>query len=208
VTLVVGIALCVAGFGVFVGRTIVGLLSHQARYTPFVQSMQLDTGTYYVFEASSSFSGVAGPQVSPRDVTVTSPATGPVPPFAPAGSETITSSGTSYESVVGFTVDVASTYRVRVASPGGRQVSVFIAPSITTSLRSGLGWLALAGGGVLVALLGLVLLIVQLVRRGRTRGPPPLAPRCANGHPARPTDRFCPACGAPVYPVASTVRTQ
>lgn len=207
VTLVVGIALCVTGFGVFVGRTIAGLFNHQASYTPFVQSMQLDTGTYYVFEATSSFSGSTQPQVSPGDVTVTSLAVGSVPSFLPVGSETFTSSGTSYQSVVGFTVDAAGTYRIRVASPSGRQVSVFIAPSVTTSLRSGLGWLALSGAGVLVALLGLTLLIVQLVRRGRTRGPPPFVPRCASGHPVRQTDRFCPACGAPVYPVATAVRT-
>jgi hypothetical protein len=207
VTIVVGIALTATGFGLFVGRTIVGLFSHQASYTPYAKTTQLDAGTYYVFEATSSFGGLAGPRITPDDVAVTSDATGAVPSFRPSGSETISSDGTSFQTVVGFLAEVAGSYRVRVASPGGTRVPIFVAPSIGTSLRSGVGWLGLAGVGGVVALVGFVVLIAQLVRRGRTRGPPRFAPRCSNGHPVRPTDRFCAACGAPVYPIQATVPT-
>jgi hypothetical protein len=206
VTLAVGIAMCAGGFSVFVGKTVVGLLDHEASSTPYARTMHLDTGTYYVFEASTS--GFVAPQVTPVDVTVTALEGGTVPVFAPIGTESITSNGDVFQSVVGFTIVQAGSYRVRVVSPGGNEVPVFVAPSLATSLRASLGWLGLAGAGGALALLGCTVLIVQLVRRSRMRGPPAYAPRCANGHPAAPTDRFCAACGAPVYPAAAVVQSR
>jgi hypothetical protein len=202
VILVVGVAMTVGGFSVFVGRTIVALLDHPVSTTPYTHVSHFDTGTYYVFEAETATFN--GPQTTPLTVTVSAVGGGRVPLFRPAATETITSGGNAYRGVVGFTIDVAGRYLVTVETEGGvGRAPIFVAPSITTSLRSGVGWLGLAGLGIVVGLLGLVMMIVQLTRRSRRRAPPGVAPRCANGHLAGPTDRFCATCGAPVYHVAT-----
>jgi hypothetical protein len=206
VVLVVGVAMTVGGFSVFVGRTIVALLDHPVSSTPYVQTTHFGTGTYYVFEAETATFN--GPQTTPLTVTVSAVGGGLVPTFRPAATETITSGGNAYRGVVGFTIDVSGRYLVMVESQGApARVPIFIAPSITTSLRSGVGWLGLAGLGIVVGLLGLIMMIVQLTRRSRRRAPPGVQPRCANGHLAGPADRFCATCGAPVYPVATAPPT-
>jgi len=201
VTLAAGVALFAAGIGVFASTTILGLLDHQVRITPYHAAPRLDVGTYYVFEAQAGAtvtSPQGAPQLSPSDVTVTAPDGSRLSTYVPGTSETLTSNGASFLSVVGFTTTVAGRYLIHVGSPSGIQVDAFVAPSITTAVRQGVGWLLLSALGGLVALVGLIVLIAQLVRRSRLRRAPLAAPRCANGHPAGAADRFCATCGAPV----------
>jgi hypothetical protein len=161
--------------------------------------LHLSPGTYDVYQAPIAVSSV---QITPSDVRVFHVDTGSTVPARLTSSVfTLTSGGVSYQGYVEFTVTRAGTYVVRVRSPGGFNTLVFVAPSLTSALTRGLGYLGLVVAGFLVAVLGLVMLIVRAVQRSRRRPvrPQGAGPLCANGHPVARTDRFCATCGAPVY---------
>jgi hypothetical protein len=204
-----GVVLAGVGFGVGIGATIASLLSTPTELTPATLTIQADTGTYYVYESTSPFSGFNNILLSPTDVTVTSTAgQGRLPTYAPASSETLSFGGTQFRAAVGFDVPVAGDYRVHVRSPGGVQtVSVAVAPSIQPAVSHRLWLLALGVLGLLAALVGGIGWIVRGVQRSRRRVAQRAAfATCANGHAAAPSDRFCAVCGAPVVPSATPVR--
>ena len=207
VTLVAGIALCVACGVVYASSTIVDLFNHTGRATPVAMRLHLTPGTYEVFQLNAGLSsGFLVPVVQPRDVKVTDLA-GPLQlGTVQSPWESLIAGGFKYKSTVAFTVSHTGDYAVQVASPASASVDVFVAPSFATALKRGLGWVGLSVLGALVALLGLVLLIVQAVRRSKSSPRHFVASRCANGHPQRPTDRFCATCGAPVYQAGPAAR--
>lgn len=204
VTLVAGIALCIACGAVYAASTFVDLFSHTGRTTPVTMRLHLTPGTYEVFQmnVAGQGTGFLEPDVLPSDVRVADHAGSLLLGTAPALSESLTAGGSRYQSRVAFTVSHTGDYVVHVASPAGSSVVVFVAPSFATALKRGLGWIGLSVLGALVALLGFVLLIVQVVRRSKMKPQRLVASRCANGHPTRPTDRFCATCGSPVYQAA------
>jgi hypothetical protein len=203
--LVIGVMLVPTGIAVYVAKTVSPLLSHTAQLTPTTISTRLSTGTYFIYEDTSSFN--AGfPLLQPSDVTITSPDNGQFVNLATASiGQTLGANGTSYEGMVSFDVTNAGVFNVHVGSPNGEPVDVFVAPGILATLGRNVGWLGASGGGGLLFIVGLILLIVRGVQRSRRRRPVQFAPRCANGHPANPQDRFCHACGAPVYAAPVTM---
>ena|GEM_PF-3811998 len=205
VLLVIGVLLIPTGVAVYVAKTVQPLLSHTSQQTPTTITETLSTGTYYLFEDSTALNAGV-PTVQPSDVTVRSPDGGvAVQVSAPSLVQTLGANGTSYVGVISFTVLHQGMFNVHVRSPLGVPVDVFVAPGILSTLGRNVGWLGLTGLGGLLFVVGLVLLIVRGVQRSRRKQTPQFAPRCANGHPASPQDRFCHVCGAPVYAAAPTM---
>jgi len=203
--LVIGTILVPIGIGAFAASTINALLGGTAVQTPTTIIVHCDPGTYYVFADVNDFTGSpdAPLVISAGDVTVTSPGGRPVGTYQTSGSETRISSGITFEGVVGFHANVAGRYAVRIASPAG--VAVLVAPSLGTSVSRAVGWLIIVPIGAVLFILGLVMVIVRSVQRSKRKTAPVWAPRCANGHPVGPTDKFCGTCGAPVVVPAQQV---
>jgi hypothetical protein len=203
--LVIGVMLVPTGIAVYVAKTVSPLLSQSAQQTPTTITTRLSTGTYFIYEDTSAFNAGV-PVLQPSDVTISSPDNGQVVNLATASiGQTLGANGTTYEGVISFDVTNAGVFNVHVGSPQGLPVDVFVAPDILTTLGRNVGWLGVSGVGGLLFIVGLILLIVRGVQRSRRRRPAQFAPRCANGHPANPQDRFCHACGAPVYAAPVTM---
>jgi hypothetical protein len=206
VVLSVGIVMGAVGGGVFAVRSFSTLLNvvNDARLTPTTFTIQCETGTYEVLEQGTAFSTSS---LTPADVKVTGPGGQRIATSIPTTSETRLVGGRSFFSVVSFDTPVGGAYRVRVAPAHGAAI-VVVAPSFATSFRHNAWWLAVALLGIVPFLLGAIMVIVRAVQRSRRR--PRLTPsmRCANGHPAAPTDRFCASCGAAVYPAGTMVHQQ
>jgi len=205
--MVIGVVMVPTGIAVYVAKTVSPLISHQTSDTPTTISMQLGTGTYYVYEDTM---GGFAQALQPDNVSVSPSSALAHPPYELTSVDILGANGTSYQGEVAFDVVRAGDFRIVVRSPGepaspGPPVSVFVAPSLGTTLTRNLGWFGLSAVGGLLFILGLILLIVRGVQRSRRRAPPQFEPRCANGHPAHPQDRFCHACGAPVYAAAPTM---
>jgi hypothetical protein len=204
--LVVGIAVTVLGAGLFVGETVSAFVDNTARSTPVALHLRLSPGDYRVYQdTSTALPADAGTRLTASQVTVRRvghPSTF-VPVTSTDNEPLFGRRGVAFESVVGFTVVTGGTYVVHVRSPtdpllGAISVQVVVAPSAATLLRRHAGYLALVPIGLVLALVGLVLLIVRGVQRGRRRASGGTVPQCPNGHPVRPTDQFCASCGAAV----------
>ncbi len=192
-----GLVLGVLGGSVFAYKSASSLFSlvNDARLTPVTLTVHCETGTYLVFEQGSPSLGQG---VLPYEVVVTGPSGESVDTTFPSTTETRTLGGQSFLSVVSFNTAVAGTYRVAITTPG-QTVAVLVAPSLGTAVAHDLVWLVLALLGIVPFLLGATMVVVRTVQRTRRRARAPLPARCANGHVAAGTDRFCAACGAPVY---------
>jgi hypothetical protein len=204
--MVLGIALVPTGIAVFVAKGVTPLFEHSTLVTPATFRQELATGTYYVYEQTlADEPGQA--LLEPRDVTIRSTSGTYDNEGIPSISDTFQDGGPLYTGQVSFDVTSPGLFTIHVASPhvassSAMPVRVFVAPSITAAFVRNLGWLGVTGGGGLLFVLGLILLIVRGVQRSRRPTPLTTAPRCANGHPAGPQDRFCHACGTPVYAAA------
>lgn len=174
VLLVVGMVLVVAG--------IVGVVASAASLvsgfgspvtTPTTVTRTLESGTTYAIYERSSLASGAGTEsdpllatVSPADVTVTGPGGVQVPVTDPgAMTQTFTNGGTQYFAVATFDAPASGSYEITIASEGAE---LLIAPSFSAFGRS-IAWVAAIGLGGLLALLGLILLIVGLVRRSSSK---------------------------------------
>jgi len=211
VLLVVGVVLIVAGIvGVVVSAAglITGFGSPVA--TPTSVTRTLDAGTTYaVYELSGlgSGSGTADDPllatVSPSDVTVTGPGGVAVPVKDPGSmTQTFTNSGKEYFVVATFDPPVTGSYDIAIATEGAE---VLVAPSFSAFGRS-LAWVSAIGLGGLLALVGLILLIIGLVRRSSSKRPVAPAAYGAVAHPqaAAPLQQQAPTAppvaGDPVAP--------
>jgi hypothetical protein len=207
--MVLGVVMVPTGIAVYVSKTVAPLFSHTSSLTPTTITMRLSTGTYYVYQELSSEQSFAVPDLQPGDVTISSPDNGQVSDLAVASiTQTLGSNGSVYHGVIGFDVVTAGVFNVHVGSPQGQTVSVFVAPGLLSALGRNVAWFVVSGAGGLLFVLGFILLIVRGVQRSRRRAPQQFTPRCANGHPASPQDRFCHVCGAPVYAAAPTMVPQ
>jgi hypothetical protein len=168
-----GVVLAVLG-GVETALPLVRTLTHSTSHpTPARLRQHLSHGTYEIYELTGDRSSAFSPirpgavNIGPSDVTVTSASGRPVPVRVTreGADETLTLGDRVYTGAVQFAIPTAGDYVVTVTSDA--RTRVILARSVGSIVRSVVGWIALAGAGGLLFLVGLVLLIVGLVRRGR-----------------------------------------
>jgi hypothetical protein len=169
--LVVGAVCAVVGFLFFGVVGFAGLFGNHVFQAPVTISVKCHVGDYYVYQDVSSFSRSGLPTLTSHLVQVRGPDGTRVATWPTGGGETITEGSSSYVNTVGFHAGKPGTYRVHIAavSPTG----VIVAPSLGSQFVRAAPWLIMVGVGGLVAIAGLVVLIVFLVRRGRQNGIPP-----------------------------------
>jgi hypothetical protein len=144
---------------------IVRSFTTSAESTPVDTRQHFSHGTYVVYERSNELA-----TISPSDVSVVDLSTEQtIETREPSDSETVTTNGISYNSEVEFDTPSSGDYEVRVASPSDNNVDVIIARSLQDTVKSVLGWFALAGLGGVVFIAGIVLIIVGATRRGRAK---------------------------------------
>jgi hypothetical protein len=177
--IITGIVLLVAGLLAFVGGFIgVGLSAADLvkdfgspQTTPTTISRQLTAGTTYaIYEASVSGTGTQSDplfgNVLTEDITVTGPGGINVPVQDPGTTvQTYDSNGERFGAVATFDPPTTGTYTVEVKTLGS---TVVLAPSFTAFARAAV-WGILILLGVLLGIVGLILLIVGLVRRSKSR---------------------------------------
>jgi hypothetical protein len=192
----VAILLIVAGAALAIATFIAGIVPvvrTMANPIPFnapaTVSVHLGKGTYMVYEDTgvstlgSAFSSNNRVTLTPADVTVSGADNTTLTVFD-RGSvrETLDRDGERFVGAVRFTTPSSGDYTVRVHSATPKLVE--IARPLTTTIRSVLGWFALAGVGGILSVVGIVLLIVGSVRRNRTRNAfAYAAPTPAGWHP-------------------------
>jgi hypothetical protein len=132
--------------------------------------VHLAKATYMVYEDTgqsaigSPFSSHADPTILPGDVTVTGAADENVSVYEHgAADESRTDNGRRYVGGVRFVTPAAGDYTISVQNAAPK--NVLIAQPLADTISAAFGWLALAGLGGLVLVLGVVLLIVGAVRR-------------------------------------------
>ena len=109
-----------------------------------------------------------GVSLLPDQVMITAADGTTVPVGVLAVDETLTRGNATFTGAARFVIASQGSYRVTVTAPG---LHIVVAPSITSSLGRVLAWLALVGIGALLGILGGILLVVGLVRRGRGSAP-------------------------------------
>jgi hypothetical protein len=173
----------IVGFGATASSLIAGLGSPLS--TPTEVTKTLDAGTTYaVYELASSGSGQTGDPylgaIEPGDVTVTA-ADGSevVVNDAPSMTQTFADGAKTYVVVATFDPRATGTYVVSITTEGS---TVIVAPSFT-ALAKALPWLGLIGFGGLLALAGIIVLIVGIVRRSSK--PAVAAAYPASGYPVQ-----------------------
>jgi len=181
VLLAVGIVMAIGGivaFGASAASLLSGLGSPQT--TPVEIPKTLDGGTTYaVYEQASGGSGTTGDpyigSIQPGEVTVqATDGTAVIVTDSPSLSQTFSDGSKNYVVVATFDPPVSGQYVVNVKTEGA---TVIVAPSLTAVAKA-LPWLALIGVGALLALAGLIVFIVGIVRRGSK-------PAHASGLPAQ-----------------------
>jgi hypothetical protein len=181
VLLAVGIVLAIGGivaFGASAASLLSGLGTPQT--TPVEIPKTLDGGTTYaVYEQASSGTGTSSDPyigtIQPGDVTVqATDGTAVIVTDSPSLSQTFSDGSKNYVVVATFDPPVSGQYVVTVKTDGA---TVIVAPSLTAVAKA-LPWLALIGVGALLALAGLIVFIVGIVRRSSK-------PAVAAGYPAQ-----------------------
>jgi hypothetical protein len=163
---------------------------------PLDTRMHFSHGTYLVYERDDfTFGG----SIAPRDVKVTADDGTTVPTGRPTDDEHITRNGSRYQGVVSFDIPSGGDYRIQVTADQARPV--IITRSLVDVVKRSLGWFAAAGLGGVLFVLGVVLLIVGSVRRGR-------AQRMAYAYPGGYAQPYAPTAPATTpagwYPDTST----
>ena len=194
----VAILLIVAGLALAIPTFVVGLVpivrdvASPLRFqTPGPVALHLGKGTYEVYEDTgsasfgSSFSSDDNVTIAPVDVTVTA-SNGTALTVFERGStvESLSTHGERYVGAVRFTTPAAGDYLVTVRTPSSQ--SVLVARPLTDTIKKVLVWFLLTGVGGIVTVVGIVLLIVGSVRRGRalrTPAYPYAAPVPPGWHP-------------------------
>lgn len=165
-----------------VGGDLVRVFSADPRRTPVELELDLDPGTYIVFELTqaggSSWNMPASRgtvTVTVDDVTVTAPDGSDVPVSPPRFDESLTRGSGDYTGAATFEVDDEGLYRVQVTTP---ETTILVSPSLGSMFTGSVAWIALLGLGGIVFFVGVVLLVVGLVQRRSTiaASPRPAAP--------------------------------
>ena len=144
---------------------------------PTVVSRDLTPGTYMVFELTGTTRRVGplttsrdtGVTLTPDEVRVTAADGTPVAVDVPTTTETLTRGQSTFTGAVRFVISSRGTYRIAVGAPG---IKVIVAPSFASSFGRSLAWIGVLLLGGLLAVAGVVILIVRLVRRKRVVASP------------------------------------
>jgi hypothetical protein len=201
--LIAGVLLGVAGGAFFIGTAgsnVIATFTAPVRATPADFTVDLDEGTYVVYEQTGP-RPVGSVTITPSAVEVVSASGASVPVEALTLTETVDRGNERFTGAARFTVVEPGVHRVQVLGNGQQ---IIVAPSIASSFGSAFAWLALVGIGALVAFIGVVLLIVGLVRGRR-----PAAGAVAVGGASAPlVDQWnAPALAAAPAPVAAPAVT-
>jgi hypothetical protein len=172
--MIAGIAIAIPTFiaGVVpVVRTMRGTIRFDA---PSTVRVHLRKATYMVYEDTgrssigSPFSSPGNVTIGPGDVTVSAADNTNVEVYDRGTvRETLSSRGDRFVGAARFTTPTSGDYTISVRSPAPK--AFLIARPLSDTIGSVVGWFALAGFGGVVLLVGVVLLIVGSVRRGRAR---------------------------------------
>jgi hypothetical protein len=183
----VAILLIVAGLALAIPTFVVGLVpivrdvASPLRFRPpGPVRLHLGQGTYEVYEDAgsasfgSSFSSNGNVTIAPDDVTVTASDGTPLTVFERGSTvESLSTHGERYIGAVRFTTPAAGDYDVTVRASSLE--SVLVARPLTDTIKKALVWFLLTGVGGIVTVVGIVLLIVGSVRRGRVGRAPAFA---------------------------------
>ncbi len=176
--MILGVVLAIAGGAFFIGTAgskVIATFTAPVRATPADFTVDLDAGTYVVYEntgvarGSEPMNTMRGGQVTitPSAIEVVS-ASGASVPVQPMGlTETVDRNNESFTGAARFTVFEPGLHRIKVLGNGQQ---IIVAPSIAGSFGSAFAWLGLVAIGGLVAVIGLVLLIVGFARSRRPSG--------------------------------------
>jgi hypothetical protein len=176
VLIIAGVALAIPTFIAGVVPIVEAVRSPIRFEVPGRSTMHLERGDYMVYEdkgpssIGNAFSQDDSVTISPQDVSVTAP-DGTAVDVLERGSttETVSVGGRRYVGAVRFTTPEAGEYVVGVTDTAVGHA--LVAHPLASVARRSLGWFALAGLGGLLLILGVVLLIVGAVRRGRAYVP-------------------------------------
>jgi hypothetical protein len=175
---------------------IIGGFTKDPVVAPLDTRMHFSHGTYLVYERTDFAFGAA---ITPRDVKVTADDGTTVPTGLPTDEEHITRNSSTYQGVVRFDIPSAGDYRIQVTADGAH--AIIITRSLVDAVKDSIGWFAAAGLGGVMFVLGVVLLIVGSVRRGR-------AQRMAYAYPGGYAQPYAPTAPATTpagwYPDTST----
>lgn len=170
--LLVGLAATVVGVVMLVSA-LWQIVNGPAYAVPSVLRLHLDSGNYKIYEYERFGSGdgfrSAPPLVNPATVNVTAPGGGRVPVSSTAGgtSETISDGDGGYTAVLRFRAPTDGTYTIRVRTDAPTRVK--IEHPLVDIAGDNLGWVLLGVGGLLTMLVGFVMVVVGLVRRGSAK---------------------------------------
>jgi hypothetical protein len=186
VLLVLGVVLAgvgIVGFGATASSLVASLGAPLP--TPTELTKTLDAGTTYaVYELATSGSGATGDpylgNIAAGDITVTASDGSTVRvDDAPSMTQTFNDGATTYIVVATFDPQTSGSYVVSITTDGS---TVIVAPSFTAMAKA-LPWLGMIGFGGLLALAGIIVLIVGIVRRSSKPAVP--APYPIVGYPAQ-----------------------
>ncbi|MCZ3388636.1 MAG: DUF2510 domain-containing protein [Actinomycetia bacterium] len=176
--MILGVVLAIVGGAFFIGTAgsrVIATFTAPVRATPADFTVDLDEGTYVVYEVTGVARG-SGPMntrragsvtITPSAIQVVSASGAPVPVETMGLTETVDRNNETFTGAARFTVVEPGVHRIKVLGNGQR---IIVAPSIAGSFGSALAWLGLVGIGALVSVIGLVLLIVGFVRGRRPAG--------------------------------------
>jgi hypothetical protein len=190
VVLVAGLAAVVV-CAVRVGAAVAGTLNAPSFTIPGSTVVDLETGTYAVYEHTGT-QGSAGPvsmtfrgrpTLGPDDVVVTDPAGAPVPLSATGLHETVTRGSDIYTGVLEFRAPAAGPYRVE-AEGTGPPTTALVGRELGDLFGALLPWIGGVVLGLIVAGIADVVLVVGSVRAARRRRRErPLPPPPGGGSP-------------------------
>jgi Protein of unknown function (DUF2510) len=174
--IIVGIALAVPTFIAGIVPIVRAVQSPIRFDFPGRARMHLDHGDYMLYEdrgatsIGNAFSHDDSVTITPADVRVTAPDGTTVTVFERGTFvETVNIDGRRYVGAVRFTAPTAGDYVVAVATtPGGQAL---VSRPLGSVARRSLGWFALTALGGVLLIVGVVLLVVGAVRRGRSQVP-------------------------------------
>jgi hypothetical protein len=174
VLIVAGVALAIPTFIVGIVPIVREVASPLRFETPGPVRLHLGRGTYEIYEDTgsasfgSTFSSNDDVTITPAEVTVVAGDGSRVEVFERGSTvESLATNGERYVGAVRFVTPTAGDYTVSIATISAK--SVLVARPLTDTIRKVLIWFLLAGLGGIVVVLGVVLLIVGSVRRGRAR---------------------------------------
>ena len=177
----VGAALIAVGGATIVSRVLESQ-TVDSFAVPGQQSRQLDPGSHDVFGSTGNITDFSGaPEFFSEDVTITNVETGASVTVTPDLERLpIDRLTTRYERVGTFEISEAGEYVFEVTPPAGATESrAVVARSLLESFSELQTPLILIGVGTVATLIGVVMIVVGIVRRGRAK-------RAERGHGATP----------------------